>query len=152
MAWNHYVTPFSYRLWLTVAIAACVLCVCLALTNLSNNNNNNNNNNTYSLSLIATVFYIPSCLCQQGQKANSVYGSFDLFYAVSCGPFLSFSFSFGLFLITLSFIFNPLFLSKHSTNFLAKYVHLFIFPINFYFNYQFPQFFFIIYLQLNLFS
>jgi hypothetical protein len=37
MAWDRYVTPFSYGLWLAVATAACVLCVCLALTNFSKN-------------------------------------------------------------------------------------------------------------------
>jgi len=63
MAWNRYFAPFSYGLWLAVAIAACVLGVCLALTNFSNNSK-------HSLSLTDTVFYIPSCLCQQGQKTN----------------------------------------------------------------------------------
>ena len=99
MAWNHYVTPFSYGLWLAVAIAACVLCVCLAVTNFSNNSKQR-------LSLTDTIFYIPSCLCQQGQQANSLYGSFEHFHAFSYGPFLSFSFSFGLFLIPLSHSFS----------------------------------------------
>jgi len=99
MAWNHYFTPFSYRLWLAVVIAACVLCACLALTNFSNRSNQ-------SLSLIDTVFYISSCLCQQGQKANSLYGYFDVFHAFTCGYFLSFSFSFEQFLISLFRIFS----------------------------------------------
>jgi len=99
MAWNHYVTPFSYRLWLAVAIVACVLCVCLALTNFSNKMNER-------LGLIATVYYIPTCLCQQGQMAISLYGSFDIFHDFSCGPFLSCSFSFGLFLISVSHSFS----------------------------------------------
>jgi hypothetical protein len=88
MAWNHYVTPFSYRLWLAVAIAACVLCVWLALTNFNNNSNER-------LGLIATVLYIPTCLCQQGQMAKSQYGSFDIFHAFSCGPFFHFRFLLG---------------------------------------------------------
>jgi hypothetical protein len=99
MSWNHYVTTFTYSLWLAVAIAACVLCGCLALSNFSNKSNQ-------SLSLIATVFYIPSCFCQQGQKANSLYGSLDLFHAFSCGSFLSFSFSFELFFISPSHSFS----------------------------------------------
>jgi len=68
MAWNRYVTPFSYGMWLAVAIAACVLCVCLALTNFSNDSKQR-------LSLIDTLFYIPSCFCQQGQKAKTIYES-----------------------------------------------------------------------------
>jgi hypothetical protein len=66
MAWDRYVTPFSHGLWLAAAITGCALGVCLAITNFSNKSNQ-------SISLIATVFYIPSCLCQQGQKANPVY-------------------------------------------------------------------------------
>jgi hypothetical protein len=71
MAWNRYVTPFSYRLWLAAAIAGCVLGVCLAVNNFSKKSNQR-------LSLFDTVFYIPSCICQQGQKANSLYGFFIL--------------------------------------------------------------------------
>jgi hypothetical protein len=75
MAWERYVTPFRYGLWLAVAVTGCALGVSLAITNFSNNINQ-------SLSLIATVFFIPSCLCQQGQKANFLYGflilSFDI--------------------------------------------------------------------------
>jgi len=71
MAWNRYFTPFSYRLWLVVATAACVLCVCLVLTNFVNNSKQR-------LSLIDTLFYIPSCFCQKGQKVNPLYGSFIL--------------------------------------------------------------------------
>jgi hypothetical protein len=68
MAWDRYVTPFSYGLWLAVAIAACVLCVCLALTSFSNNSKE-------SLSLTTTLFYILSCFCQQGQMAKPLYES-----------------------------------------------------------------------------
>jgi len=73
MAWNRYITPFSYRLWLAVAIAAFVLCVCLALTNFSNNSKQR-------LSLIDTLFYIPTCFCQQGQKVNLIYEVFILLF------------------------------------------------------------------------
>ena len=69
MAWDRYVTPFSYGLWLVAATIGCALGVCLALANFSNKSNQ-------SLSLIATVFYIPSCFCQQGQKANPSYEFF----------------------------------------------------------------------------
>jgi hypothetical protein len=62
MAWNHYVTPFRYAMWLAVAIAACVLGVCLALINFIKNSKE-------KLSLIDTLFYIPSYFCQHGQKA-----------------------------------------------------------------------------------
>jgi len=76
MAWDRYVTPFSYGMWLAVAIAACVLCVCLALTNFSNNSKQR-------LSLIDTLFYIPSCFCQQGQKVKPIYESFILSFMLS---------------------------------------------------------------------
>jgi hypothetical protein len=69
MIWNPYVTPFSYGMWLAVAMAACVLGVCLALTNFSNNSKQR-------LSLIETVFYIPSCFCQQGKKVKLLYELF----------------------------------------------------------------------------
>jgi len=72
MTWNRYVTPFSYGMWLAVAIAACVLCVCLALTNFSNNSKER-------LSLIDTLFYIPSCFCQQGQFVVSFFHICRLF-------------------------------------------------------------------------
>ena len=97
MAWNHYVTPFSYSLWLAVAIAACVLFVCLALTNFTNKSNQR-------LSLIATIFYIPTCLCQQGQKAISLYGSFN-FSCFLLWSFPLFSF-FRTFLILVSHSFS----------------------------------------------
>jgi hypothetical protein len=93
MTWNQYVTPFSYGMWLAVAMAPCALCVFLALTNFSKNSKQR-------LSLIDTVFYIPSCFCQQGQMANLLYELFinsimlclvDFFNFVSlCGIFLPF--------------------------------------------------------------
>jgi len=64
MAWDRYVTPFSYGLWLAVAIAACVLGVCLALTNYGHDSHQ-------SLSIIATLFYIHACFCQQGKAKYS---------------------------------------------------------------------------------
>jgi hypothetical protein len=71
MAWNRYMTPFSFGLWLAVAIVACVLCICLTLTNFSKNSEQR-------FSLIDTLFYIPSCFCQQGQNANPLYELFIL--------------------------------------------------------------------------
>jgi len=61
MAWDRYVTPFSYGLWLAVAIAACAISVCLALTNQGNEKNPN-------LTVSAILFYIHACFCQQGES------------------------------------------------------------------------------------
>lgn len=87
MAWDRYVIPFNYGLWLVAVITGCALGVCLAITNFSNKNNQ-------SLSLIATIFYIPSCFCQQGQKANPSYDflilSFETSVAKLFFPFLLF--------------------------------------------------------------
>jgi hypothetical protein len=71
MVWGRYVAPFSYGLWLAVVITACVLGVCLGLTNYCHESHQ-------SLSLIATVFYIPACFCQQGKKAKLSYEFFLL--------------------------------------------------------------------------
>jgi len=60
MTWNRYVTPFSYGLWLAVAIAACAISVCLALTICGNQRNQN-------LAVSAILFHIHACFCQQGQ-------------------------------------------------------------------------------------
>jgi hypothetical protein len=60
MAWDRYVTPFSYGLWLAVAIAVCALSVCLALTDCGQDRNQ-------SLTVPAVLFYIHACFCQQGQ-------------------------------------------------------------------------------------
>jgi len=96
MAWDRYVAPFSYSLWLAVATAVCALGVCLALTNYSQENH-------HSLNLIATVFYIPACFCQQG-KVKYTYEFFVL--------------SFVLLIAVLFFHFLPfwafLILSSHS--------------------------------------
>jgi len=87
MAWDRYVTPFSYGLWLAAAITGCALGVCLAITNFSNKSNQR-------LSLVAAVFYIPSCLCQQGQKINTAYEFFILSFVL---PGAKFFFPFLLF-------------------------------------------------------
>jgi ABC-type spermidine/putrescine transport system permease subunit I len=64
MAWDRYVKPFSNSMWLAVAIVACALGVCLALTNYGHESHR-------SLSIIATIFYIPACFCQQGKDKHS---------------------------------------------------------------------------------
>jgi hypothetical protein len=64
MAWDRYVTPFSYGLWLAVAIAACAITVCLALTNYGHQKNQN-------LTLSAILFYVHACFCQKGQSDKS---------------------------------------------------------------------------------
>jgi hypothetical protein len=60
MAWDRYVTPFNYGLWLAAAIAACAFSVCLALTNKGHEKNHN-------LTVSAILFYIHACFCQQGE-------------------------------------------------------------------------------------
>ena len=72
MAWDRYVAPFSDSLWLAVAITVCALGVCLTLTNYGHENHR-------SLNLIATVFYIPACFCQQG-KANHSYECLNVYF------------------------------------------------------------------------
>jgi hypothetical protein len=64
MTWDRYVAPFSYGLWLAVAIYACALGVCLALTNYGHERNQN-------LNLPTTFFDIHACFCQQGQCYKS---------------------------------------------------------------------------------
>jgi hypothetical protein len=51
MAWDLYVTPFSYGLWLAVAIAACAISICLLLTNQGREKDRN-------LTVSAILFYI----------------------------------------------------------------------------------------------
>jgi len=58
IAWDHYVTSFSYGLWLTVAIAACASGVCLVLINHDHGRNLN-------FTLSAILFYIHACSCEQ---------------------------------------------------------------------------------------
>ena len=73
MSWDRYVAPFSYGLWMAVAISVCALGVCLALTNYGHESHQN-------LSLIAIVFYIPACFCQQGKAKYS----YECFYFRLC--------------------------------------------------------------------
>ena len=61
VAWDRYVVPFNYGLWLAVAITICAIGVCLALTNYGHERNKN-------LTLSTILFYIHSSFCQQGQK------------------------------------------------------------------------------------
>ena len=93
MAWDRYVTPFSYGLWSVATITGCALGVCLAIINFSNKRNE-------SLSLIATVFYVPSCFCQQGQKAILTYEFFNFCFVL---PVLIFFLLFLLFSAFLPF-------------------------------------------------
>jgi hypothetical protein len=72
MTWDRYVAPFSYGLWLAVAIVACALSVCLALTNYGRERNQ-------GIALSALVFYIPACFCQQGQSDKSCYFPFSFY-------------------------------------------------------------------------
>jgi len=60
MTWDRYFTPFSYGLWLAVAIVVCVLSVCLVLTNYGHDSDQ-------SLTVPAIFFYVFGCLCQQGE-------------------------------------------------------------------------------------
>jgi hypothetical protein len=61
MAWDRYVAPFTYGLWLAVAIVACAIGVCLALTIYGHDRNQN-------LTLSAILFYIHARLCLQGHN------------------------------------------------------------------------------------
>jgi hypothetical protein len=84
MAWDRYVTPFSYGLWLAVAIVACATTVCLALQNYCHERNQN-------LAVSAIFFYIHACFCQQGQADNSSCFTF-LFYIIFCCLITQFNF------------------------------------------------------------
>jgi hypothetical protein len=59
VVWDRYVTPFSYGLWLAVAIALCVISLCLALINYGRESNKN-------LTVSTTLFIIHACFCRQG--------------------------------------------------------------------------------------
>jgi hypothetical protein len=76
MAWDRYVAPCSYGLWLALAIAACAVAVCLALQNYGHQRNQ-------TLSLSAILFYIHACICQQGQTDESRF-IFLLLYVFCC--------------------------------------------------------------------
>jgi len=66
MTWDRYVTPFSYGLWLAVAIVACALGVCLVFINYGYEKNEN-------LTVSAIFFYVHACFCQQGQTDKLVF-------------------------------------------------------------------------------
>jgi hypothetical protein len=66
MAWDRYVTPFSYGLWLAVAISVCALGVCLALTNYGHQTKK-------KLSMSEIFFYIHASFCQQGRNYKSKF-------------------------------------------------------------------------------
>ena len=59
VAWDRFVTPFSYGLWLAVAFTACAISVCLALINYGHERNKN-------LSLSTIFFNIHASFCRQG--------------------------------------------------------------------------------------
>jgi len=131
MAWNRYVTPFSYGMWLAVAMAACVLCVCLALTNFSNKNKQR-------LSLIDTLFYIISCFCLKGQCLWIIY---PVFYASFCSSLISYLLSFcEVFLKSFSHSFSILFSFLRIPLTCWPYItSLITFPFNVQFYCQFSQ-------------
>jgi hypothetical protein len=64
MTWDRYVAPFSYGLWIAVAIAACSISVFLALTNYGHERDQR-------LTVPAVLFFVFGCLCQQGEASNS---------------------------------------------------------------------------------
>ena len=66
MAWDRYVTPFSYDLWLAVVITVCAISACLAITSCDHERNQN-------LSLSAILFYIHACFCRQGRIYKSCF-------------------------------------------------------------------------------
>ena len=70
IGWDRYVTPFSYDMWLVVAIAACVRRVWLSLINYGHERNQN-------LTVSAILSYIHACFCQQVQ--TDIIPSFNLF-------------------------------------------------------------------------
>jgi len=72
MVWDRYVTPYSYRMWLAVAIAACALRVCLAHTRYGHERSQN-------LAVSAILFYIHACFCQQFQTDLSRHLIFFIF-------------------------------------------------------------------------
>ena len=107
MAWDRYVAPFSYGLWLAVAIAACAISVCLALINYGTERNQD-------LSLMAILFYIHACFCQQGQTQKSyLLPSYFLYifnavlkfhFSLSSGYSLLYPFSYVSFLFVLEHV------------------------------------------------
>ena len=114
MAWDRYIKPFSYGLWLAVAIAACAVSVCLALTNYGHERKQN-------LSVSAILFYIHACFCQQGQPQKSYFLTSKFLYIFS--PVLKFHFSLSLgYIFFISFF--VCFLPLHLEHILLAHIHL----------------------------
>jgi hypothetical protein len=66
MKWDRYVTPFSYGMWLAVAITVCALGVCVAVTNYGYERKQ-------KLNFSATFLSIHACFCQQGESYGSYF-------------------------------------------------------------------------------
>jgi hypothetical protein len=69
MKWDRFVTPFSYGMWLTVAINICALAVCLAVTNYSHERKK-------ILNFSAIFFSIHACFCRQGESYRTYFMPF----------------------------------------------------------------------------
>jgi hypothetical protein len=63
MAWDRYVTPFSYGLWLAVAITVCVIGICVAVTNYGHERKRN-------ITFSEILFSIHASFCQQGESCG----------------------------------------------------------------------------------
>jgi hypothetical protein len=74
MAWDRYVTPFSYGLWLAVAITVCVIGVCVTVINYSHEGELN-------LTFSEIIFSIHASFCQQGE-------SFGYYFMPSSFPYI----------------------------------------------------------------
>jgi hypothetical protein len=59
VAWDRYVKPFNYGLWLAIAFTVCVIGVCRALINYGYERNQ-------SLTVSAILFNIHACFCLKG--------------------------------------------------------------------------------------
>ena len=75
VAWDRYVTPFSYGLWLAVAFTISAVSVCLAFINYDRERNQN-------LTLSTILFNIHSCSCRQGQSDKSCCFTFLVLYVL----------------------------------------------------------------------
>jgi hypothetical protein len=61
MAWDRYIAPFSYGMWLAVGITLCAFGVCVAVINYGYERNQN-------LTFSAIFFSIHACFCGQGES------------------------------------------------------------------------------------
>jgi hypothetical protein len=86
MVWDRYGAPFSYGLWLAIAIATSAISVCLALTNYGHEKDQ-------SLTVSTILFYIHACVCQQGQNNKSRYVTYVISILYYCYPMVYFHFS-----------------------------------------------------------